>query len=1036
MPKTAPLLLLLSCGLLAAADTASDPGALREALAARDDALLTTVDDQLWWAHGDHRFRIQSTDDDRIAVQTPLGPVRVERALIAQPRPEAVTAFVDRLAAATAALTAEEHGPWRFDDSPLTGLRLRGDGVLVVAAGVLRAGASAGADRAAHRAAVAEARDALLAELPETDYSRLAQRSIEAFLALVNERDTGEEEGDETTPSFARRVIRHGWLRQVFGDLPAARALRAAIEDASAFQPKTRYTGSTDDGAPLRLEHLVNAYDRGGWLYATPATTRLALKPPMPMYHWGAQRTLRTTTVVIDLPAGADTQEATHLAADPVAASWYQGDTRLVRWSADGGLEADHSAWRDLAPANGPRLDPDIVSGYLPPHIPLVDLADDVYGIATAHGLLHAPRDDSTAAAEAFLDEAAALLPDAPHLDLIGQYLFQYTYDSPDSRAPSLLGTKTINSDIHQTAFETLATTTGGMCRGDCDDLSELYQTILERQGQIGHIISLPAHAAFAWAEEHDDTWHVFVMQTGPTLEFTHERLQDALAAAYRHFDASDTFDPNGLGLLLRFSGENTRSAWRLSWRIFAEPDYARTMIDVQRDWHYQTYMEGIRKMRAMIAAGDHDTANYRELAGLFNFTGQYRKAAEYLSKAIDRTEEPSSRLFESVELVHHLLLADADDEALALLENMLGKQLPPLREQLGAASINLGLRLASTLMQGDRYREAQEVLDELVVPQTEEMINTLAGWIARNFNRRQWEGHPQLRQMRRMVRMYGNNVLTLLDGRGADALIDDASLRKHVQLLVTWLDRIAFYEDDEPGDVLGTYAAVAQYYAASTGYETVLARAEEAEFPSTDTDHTERVGGLPQVALDMPWIKLSSSYWASRLMNLVDQEDALDRDRIRRLRDMLAAAHQEAVRRDIHSAFVDHRAHLGHLIAALVLEDEPRLRELLRLTKDKDDKRLRDDTARWIGNTARHIDTDFWQRVIAAWREEIDYKPKYYWIAWRAALSDAPERALMMAKASAERFADDPAFVQEYRFMRDLLGEGRTSDAAAATDR
>ena len=86
-----------------------------------------------------------------------------------------------------------------------------------------------------------------------------------------------------------------------------------------------------------------------------------------------------------------------------------------------------------------------------------------------------------------------------PHLDLISQYIFKYIYDSPDPTMPTLLGSRDINSDIHQTAFQTLSTTVGGICRGDCDDLSELGELIVEKQNKIGHVVSLPGHAALAW---------------------------------------------------------------------------------------------------------------------------------------------------------------------------------------------------------------------------------------------------------------------------------------------------------------------------------------------------------------------------------------------------------------------------------------------------------------------------------------------------------------------------------------------------------
>ncbi|MDA3963117.1 MAG: hypothetical protein PF961_20215, partial [Planctomycetota bacterium] len=707
------ILALLCCSLsiAAAEDQAAEvlegpeaPAAvasLLTELGAADDALLSSDAEGLWWQDGELRFNVTGLDDTgSVAVLTPIGSIAVARELITQANAEALSAFATRVALAEKAeIQADTNGPLIFGDSVLTGLRIRGQDILVLADGVLRIDKEAKADRSADLEALEVAQTALMDGLADSGYERLAQKSIAEVLRPLTAVESGFEEGDETTPTFARRVVRHGWLQEIFADDPKALALTQAVKAASAFKPALAYHG--DD---LQLVRMADAFGTGGWVLVSPSLTRIAVAPPLPMYHWGAQRSLRKTLVVIDLPSGTSAEDAITLAVTPVAAAWYQGKTQLAAWTTDGGLVSDLDIWRRVVPASGHPLDDDIAQGYMPPHIPLITLAGDVYGVVTAGGILRTPVDGSKEAGEAFLEQAAAMLPDAPTLDLIGQYIFKYTYDSPDSRTPFLLGSKDVNSDIHQTALQTLSTTTGGMCRGDCDDLSELYQDILARQGTIGHVISLPAHAAFAWAEQREEVWHVFVMQTGGTLEFSNERLQDALAAAYKHFDASDTFDPNGLGLLLRFSGENTRSSWRLSYRIFSEPDYAKTMIDVQRDWHYQTYMEGIRKMEALIASGDDDTANYRELAGLFSFTGQYQKAAEYLAEAIKRTDEPDSRLFESAELLQHLLRAEQDDEAQAVLIDMLENQLPPLQEKLGAATVQLGLQIVGSLLDGEDY--------------------------------------------------------------------------------------------------------------------------------------------------------------------------------------------------------------------------------------------------------------------------------------------------------------------------------------------
>ena len=97
-------------------------------------------------------------------------------------------------------------------------------------------------------------------------------------------------------------------------------------------------------------------------------------------------------------------------------------------------------------------------------------------------------------------------------------------------------------------------------------------------------------------------------------------------------------------------------------------------------------------------------------------------------------------------------------------------------------------------------------------------------------------------------------------------------------------------------------------------------------------------------------------------------------------------------------------------------------MRERLAFVKQKDDKRLRDDTAQWLGDAARFLPLDWYANVLGIWKEELDYKPKYFWIAWRAALTGAPRHALMVAELAAKQFKDDPSFTEEYAFMKQVL--------------
>lgn len=989
---------------------------------------LAVREGSLRWGDGPEAPLIVAVQRGDAVVRTIIGSVRVHPGMLADP--EMAAAFQRLIGHAAAAGLGDAEGTSGFAarDSALTGPRLRRDTHVITLAGVLER-QPPGAVRDTEVEALREASEAFVADfVAQEDIMRHTRRAVSDALGLLHRVDSGEEEGDELTPSYVRQVIRHGWLIDTFGDSPEARKLTEAVRVAGEVRATASFHGEG-----LTLEHRQDAFGQGGWIYDDGSIQRQAVNHPAPFYHWSAQKPMAQAVVVSELLPGSEP-----FAQRLQVSTLLRGDSPVVVWSRTDGLVADRSDWRQLVPERR-GLDDAILAGYMPPHIAITDLNGELRALAVEAGLL-LPPEDGGGDAERFFDEAAQLLPDAPHLDLIGQYIFRYVYDSPDARYPLLLGNREIKGDIHQTAEQTLQTTAGGICRGDCDDLSELYQTILQRQGRTAHVISLPAHAAAAWAEQRDDRWHVFVLQTGPGLEFSAERVQDALAAAYLRFDASDTFDPNGLGLLLRFSGENTRSAWRLSYRIFTEPDYAATMIDVQRDWHYQTYLQGFRKMEEMIAAGDHDTANYRELAGLASFTGQYAKAAAYKREAIDRTEEAESRLFELAELAYHLREAGDLDGVQAVVDEALDGLLPDLREELGPRIIQYGLQFAGILAGKDQTAPlAPEVLARTGRDQLGEILEVTASWLRNSFNEQTWRHHPQLRQYRRLLSWYARTASRILRHYDVGDLAHDEELRILARHTQRWIDEIAFRDVEDGSDLLGRLAAIAHYYEFVFGEDELLERVAAQAIPYSVTLPPEpRVGGAAQIALDLPLIRLAQGYWFGRLARIlgVDDElgeaeettDALDRAELRRIVPLLREAIAAVDRLDLDGPFEERQARLADLVLGLLERDEAIVRATLAEARARDDKRLRDDCAQWMGEIARHLPMDWWHQVLDIWVEELDYKPKYFWIAWRAALNRAPEHALVAARLAASRFPDETAFAEEAEFMAELLQEQATT--------
>lgn len=1006
-------------------------------------------DGRLWWQGKDAGEAVPFTgiDDQRQPlVETACGVVAVQRRLIEESRTDALPALLGLAALAKEAGLGEG---LRMAEGPLTGLHLRNADAIVLPGGVLQRQDVAVADRGGEVAELREAIAALKAELPGLDMDEAARRALAAVLDKLPQT---EHKGDidDATPDFCRRVVRSGWLRQFFPTLQSDDRIENAVRVAERPQAAKRWGGPAGELAELR-----DAFGRGGWMLRSAQRSAWMADHPEPIYFSGVP----PMVVVAELAPGADP-----LAAGAEARSarlWRRSDADwapVARWSAGGRLEIGAGDWARTVPRRNRSPN---VGDWLPAHMVVTSLMGDAQALATVHGTVIPPRDGSAAEGERFLADAARALPDAAHLDLIGQYLLRYVYDSPDPRRPTLIGNKQDKGDIHQTALQTLANTAGGMFRGDCDDLAELYETIAERQGRTAHVIGVPGHAACAWAERRSDAWHVFVLQTGPALEFADADpkmgLQNALGRAYKHFDESDAFDPNGLGVLLRFTDENQRGPWRLSYRIFEDPEYARIMIDVQKDWHFSTYQRGIAKMQALIAAGvrngkdeSTETANFRELSGLYSFTGQYALAAEYHQKAIDLTpDEPVSALYMDVELIGHLFDAGKSHRAREVALDLIERQIPAQAKALGPSLMQVGAQLSGILARNQARDLGLRALRPALAMFNERLLEVLGGrkqqgkaadalqpvaglhalgdWLeGPAFDENLWDNHPALLQFRRLAQYLANSSIACLDGAGQAALSADPDMQLAARFAQVWLDRVAFRDIDDPGEALFRYATAGKAYATLLGSDRFQPLLDAAQPPPAGSEPPRRrIGGIAQVVVDAGWIKASPSYWSAQLFEMFERDkEGFDAQRALRLADMCLAAADALKGGKLDHPRLALMTHLTAIVKALIAKDEAALRARLAVVRQRADKDWYDQTSQWLGDTARHLDAAWYAKVLAAWDEEVGYKPKYFWIAWRAALNKAPKQALMAAELAARRFSSDPAFTDELQFMRKVLAE------------
>ena len=946
-------------------------------------------------------------------LDTPAGPLRAARRIFENHRVSVLTVLPALLANLKSANLPIKD--FQLDEGVLTGPSLRSPTAMIVAEGLLTKKDTPDADRSADITQLSTAVAALLKAADTSKLDGIGRTALEDVIKKLDHPD-GDEAPDELSPSFARRVVRHGWLHTWFSDGPNA-ALAGAVEKAIAaaedMKPIKEFSG---DG--LRLAQLNDAFQQGGWVFSTPKHVIFERPEVHPEYLGEIAELL----VIAELPAGSDPVTD---AAKVISARTLHGSTELASWSEAGGFSADPKLWRSMVPISSQDLVPDAI----PPHILIAGLSGEVGGLAVAKGLLRPVQDHTHASAERFLNDAAGMLPDAASLDLVGEYLFSYVYPSPDAKHPELMGNRQQKGNVQQTVWQSCSNAAGGVMHGDCADIAEVYWELTSRQGRNPIIIGLPEHAACAWAEHTGPMWTVSILQTGPPLQFNDPVLPKCLEKAYKSFDPGMVFDANQLPLLLRFSGEVSRSEWALSWRIFSEPKYAKTMIDVQRDWHYETYQRGIATMKGLIAGGDDDNANYRELSGLYSFTGQYDLAADYHRKAMARVDNAINKLNMSVELIGHLLNAGKKEEAQAAATDVLTVQLPELKDRLGASYLQLGIELASTCLNLDGgaalRTTAEKTLKDVLSQPMGEYEDKVSGWLASDeFSADTWDNSPELRSLRTMMEEYTNVISSLVLALGHDRIPGDADLNLLISQAQKWFDGIAFHDVEENSSVLDRYAEVGSWYRAIQG-AAAFDPLVDAASPATDPklDHTKRVGGAAQVAKDLPWIRASVPYWFTRMALLFRKDQTtIDAKEVAHLAMRLDEAHKATEALGLSSPRFEQETLLGDEIAALIAHDLPALHAILTRVATQNDKDLRDDAAQWLGDSARFLDTAWYAQVLDAWKSDVDYKPKYFWIAWRAALNDAPEQALMAGKMAAERFPDDPAFTEEYAVMKQLL--------------
>jgi len=1044
-PSRAVALVLPLIGLLGAAraqtlPAAAGPGELLTRLPVAK-TLVQRGDDLLWEVEGGPSFRVIDAADGAAVLEVGGRRLSVAGSALVHDAETSLRRLPELVRLADAAQV--DLATVAYRRAPLVGAHLKGEDVVVLPEGVARRVEVEEVDAREATRVLRQAGKALAAATKESPLSGPAQEALRRVLGSLHLRDAQvDTDGGALPPTFLRQMVRHGWLDGFGLPKDAVRAVADAVAAAERLYPSKRFVG---DGG-LELSEVGNAFGRVGVLLRSATRCGYLVELPPPQFFPEP----KGLGLAVTLAPGSDPESPL---ADVLAAEVWAGERVVASWSRERGFAADGDGWRAILPESVRTGRGALLAGSLPPHVLVRTLAGDVRFLATAHGVLTPPRDGSVAEADRFLAEAAKVLPDAAHLDLIGNTLFRYSFDSPDPRYPLLVGDQTINGEIHQDAAQTLATVVGGIVRGDCDDLAELYQQILERQGKHAHLMSLPRHCAVCWIEPAGDQWLARVLQTGPGLQFLGAEPSQCLALAYQEFAGGSVVDTNQLGILLRFSGENVRTPYVLGWRVYAEPAYSDVMVDVQRDWHFHTFRNGYEKMKALVAAGDEDNANFRELSGLCQATGQFAQSAHYLAQAIERVRDPDAAVNLAIERMGDLFEAGQTAEGAALATEIIERMLPAAEDALGPATADMAMQLVARLLLtrtgipdplhgGGRaadgtapapahgaeagpvgVRLAARALHQFVARLARERLVVCYRYLTgRNFDRNEWAANPVLMQSRDLLQSFAGAVIECIEHGGPEVA---RALAGEMETVDHWLAAVAFREPVDPGDVLSAYAMQGRAWRALLGRER-FAGLLEATPPATERPpRGQRGSGFGQLLADLPWIKVSVDYHFSELQAQFGRHrEGFDRDTALRQVDAVLAARDAAEALGLLPTRAELVIALARLTRGLLTEDEAAVRAHFEHVRALNDKVLRDLTVRWLADSARALPLPWFERVLELWREVVDFKPSWFGIAWGALLAHAPEHALRAGAMGAERHADDPAFVAELAFLRRQLGK------------
>lgn len=562
--------------------------------------------------------------------------------------------------------------------------------------------------------------------------------------------------------------------------------------------------------------------------------------------------------------------------------------------------------------------------------------------------------------------------------------------------------------------------------RGDCDDLAELCQAIASRGKRPGQIMDLGDHNAFATVRADGDGFVVEVLQTGEPLAFRAKTAPDALRKAYLHLAPATPFDPDQVPIAVRFEGENTRSVWMLSHRVYLSPEYAKIMIGVQRDWHQHTYAQALAKMEALVESGDRDPANLREIAGLHAVCGDYAEAARWRQRALDSGGDAALAVRNV--LLWELIRAKREEEADKLAKQIVRIHLPALKKTAGEAYWTTLSWVASTLIREGRNEDLALELIQQLSKEMEVRLRKLVLWLwsLDRFETEEWRYGEESRLQAGFVERGSETIAFAI--RRLSPTANDSRRERLAEVAGSaevWLRYVAMKDTFEDSTILWRGATIGSFARGWLG-PAFYAMVEQAPvLKRLPRSHDWRSSGLDQLRHDLPLVKSSLAFWYVELLDLFDERhEKLDRDLALRFTKAAREAAERSEILGVRSVWLEAQLRSCRLLEALVQEDEKTVAEIFSEVGRLDDKATRDDVEATLMYAVRFLPKGFWKKVLTSWSRHIDHRPTYFALAWGAVVNHAPEHALLAADHALARFPKDAIFAKEREAIAQAIRE------------